>query len=137
MFRPLFPSSATEFWDTIPDNVTTTENIAFAANAPHLAFHSCAEMGHPYFDTNGFGVPPRPLEWQQLMRRAYYACISYVDSLFGEVLDLIDHLGLTNDTVVSVLGDHGWQVSGSCLHACARCCFVLHLCVGFPGLAVC
>ena len=36
--------------------------------------------------------------------------MSYVDSLVGDVLGELDNLGLTNDTVVSFVGDHGQQV---------------------------
>ena len=44
------------------------------------------------------------------LRRAYYAAISYVDSLIGNVLQELDTLGLSNNTIVSFWGDHGWQL---------------------------
>lgn len=36
------------------------------------------------------------------MRRAYYATISYVDSMIGQALDILDEMGVANDTVVVV-----------------------------------
>ncbi len=44
------------------------------------------------------------------LRRAYYSAVSYTDSLVGQVLDKLDQLGLAKNTIVSFLGDHGWQL---------------------------
>ncbi len=44
------------------------------------------------------------------LRRAYYSAVSYTDSLVGQLLDKLDQLGLAKNTVVSFLGDHGWQL---------------------------
>ena len=43
-------------------------------------------------------------------RRAYYASVSYVDSNIGKLLDALDALGFTDDTVVSLSADHGMQI---------------------------
>ena len=42
--------------------------------------------------------------------RAYYACTSFVDAQFGKVLDAMDQLDLWKDTVVVVMGDHGYNL---------------------------
>jgi hypothetical protein len=57
-----------------------------------------------YFDTNGLGRPLPPIEWESKMRRAYYACISYVDSLIGDLLHLLDELKIADDTIVTFAG---------------------------------
>jgi len=44
------------------------------------------------------------------LRRAYYASVSYVDSLVGQVLDQLSALDLAADTIVMFIGDHGWQL---------------------------
>jgi len=42
--------------------------------------------------------------------RAYYACISFTDAQIGKVLDVMDRLNLWKDTVVILLGDHGYNL---------------------------
>ncbi len=48
-------------------------------------------------------------------RRAYAACVRYVDRQVGKVLDALDELGLAESTIVVVWGDHGWQLGESAL----------------------
>ena len=42
------------------------------------------------------------------MRQGYYACVTHADKLLGMLLDKLDSLKLADNTVVVVLGDHGW-----------------------------
>ncbi|XP_046560858.1 iduronate 2-sulfatase-like [Haliotis rubra] len=44
------------------------------------------------------------------MRQAYYSCISYIDYELGRVIAELDNQGLTNNTIISFWGDHGWQL---------------------------
>ncbi|KAK2160208.1 hypothetical protein LSH36_138g09111 [Paralvinella palmiformis] len=43
-------------------------------------------------------------------RRAYFACISYVDDLVGQLLETLDRLGLSDTTVVTFVADHGYHL---------------------------
>ncbi len=40
-------------------------------------------------------------------RRAYYACISFMDAQVGKVLGALERLGLTGNTIVVLFGDNG------------------------------
>ncbi|XP_014224045.1 iduronate 2-sulfatase [Trichogramma pretiosum] len=62
--------------------------------------------------------------WQKIPKtfgskiiQSYYAAVSYVDDLIGELLDEIDALSLTNDTVVVLTSDHGWSLGEHSLWA--------------------
>ncbi|MDO8540865.1 MAG: sulfatase [Opitutaceae bacterium] len=41
---------------------------------------------------------------------AYYACVSFVDDNVGRVLAALDQQGLTDNTIVFVMGDHGFHL---------------------------
>jgi iduronate 2-sulfatase len=54
--------------------------------------------------------PPTSLDASRLIH-GYMACISYIDKLFGEVLDALDAEGLADSTIIVVWGDHGWHLA--------------------------
>jgi arylsulfatase A-like enzyme len=41
---------------------------------------------------------------------AYYACVSFVDSNIGMVLDELERQGLAGNTIVFIMGDHGFHL---------------------------
>ena len=45
-----------------------------------------------------------------MMRHGYYASVSYTDQLVGSVLNELDRLGLADNTIVIIWGDHGWSL---------------------------
>ena len=98
-----------EFLDNIPEDVPEAVHQAYPADKPDIAWHECAEMSVSFYDTDGNGSPPLQgkynKKWQSIVRRAYYACISYVDSLIGDALDALETNGVAEDTVVSFIGD--------------------------------
>ena len=51
-----------------------------------------------------------PQEETKAYRKAYYAAVSYMDTLVGRVLDALVSTGKGADTVTLFMGDHGWQL---------------------------
>jgi arylsulfatase A-like enzyme len=45
------------------------------------------------------------------LRHAYFACVSYIDAQVGKVLAELDTLGLADNTIVILWGDHGWRLN--------------------------
>lgn len=54
---------------------------------------------------------PTEDERRIVARMAYFRCITYLDHEIGRVLDALDALGLAQDTLVVLVGDHGWSFS--------------------------
>ena len=54
-------------------------------------------------------------DFQREVKHGYYACLSYVDAQIGKVLDALDELGLAENTIVVLLGDHGWNLANMIL----------------------
>ncbi|XP_072170687.1 iduronate 2-sulfatase-like [Diadema setosum] len=49
-----------------------------------------------------------PLKYHAVMRRGYYAAASYTDYLVGRLLQALEETGHANNTIISLVGDHGW-----------------------------
>lgn len=99
------------YWDMY--NATQIPSVLHRkrpVNSPDLAYHNQGV----FLNNNGtkyLPMPhPFPVEIQQDVRHAYMASISWVDSQIGRVLQALDTMGLTNDTLVVLFGDHGYQL---------------------------
>ncbi len=54
--------------------------------------------------------PNKDAEFAHEVRRHYAACVSYADAQVGRVLHRLAALGLGDDTIVVLWGDHGWHL---------------------------
>jgi len=54
--------------------------------------------------------PAIPQLAAQKVRKAYYGAVSWVDHLVGQIVNELDLLGHRDDTVIAIVGDHGWQL---------------------------
>ena len=43
------------------------------------------------------------------LRQAYYATITFMDEQLGRILDKLENLGLINNTIITLICDHGYQ----------------------------
>ena len=62
-----------------------------------------------FTDQKDFGLT-LPIDKQKELIHGYYAAVSYTDSQVGKLLDKLDALGLTKNTVIILWGDHGWHL---------------------------
>jgi len=60
-----------------------------------------------------FGMPdegPMPDDLARQLIHGYCACVSYMDAQVGRLLAKLEALGLRENTVVLLWGDHGWKL---------------------------
>lgn len=85
-----------------------------------LAAHSGGisdDSGYVLHDSQEFrgygGIPkegPIPEKVQREALHAYLACVSYVDAQIGRVMNQLETLGLAQNTIVVLWGDHGFHL---------------------------
>lgn len=49
-------------------------------------------------------------ELQRNSRHAYYACVSYIDAQVGLLISELERLGLADNTIIALWGDHGFHL---------------------------
>ncbi len=114
-FRPHLPFVApTKYWDLYNENsITPASNPFLPKNAPVFAMNSTYELGACY-DINEFqrhpANGPLPEDIQLSLKHGYYASVSYVDACFGSLLDALEEMDLMENTVIALIGDHGWKL---------------------------
>lgn len=103
--------------------------------APSYAPQSGGELrGYKDIPTSGL----LPEELQRTLIHGYYAATSYMDAQAGRVLDELDRLGLAQNTIVVLWGDHGWHLGDHgiwCKHTNYEQAARIPLIVAAPGLA--
>jgi uncharacterized sulfatase len=79
--------------------------------APPSSLKGCP---YPKRMTNGnpdiFTVQPPTAQQAREAIAAYYACVSFVDDNVGRILDALETQGLADNTIVFILGDHGFHL---------------------------
>lgn len=107
------------FWDLYgpTESVALPTHEAAPRDMPPVAFtYECdGKTEMTAFDQKAATPYPNsstalPHNMTRSFRRGYYAAVSFTDYLIGELLDTLDEMGVRNDTVVALIGDHGWQL---------------------------
>ena len=107
--KPHLPFCAPKkYWDlydrasfTVPSQRTAPEG------APRHAPTSWGEV-RQYTDIPDSG--PLTDDQARTLIHGYHAATSFVDAQIGRVLDELDRLGLAQNTIVVLWGDHGWHL---------------------------
>lgn len=89
------------------DRIPIAPNPTPPDDVPQCALYNWNDMRHYY------GVPkvgPVSDAMARNLIHAYFACVSYIDAQVGRLLDALDALGLKDNTVIILWGDHGWQL---------------------------
>ncbi|MCI0463696.1 MAG: sulfatase [Gemmataceae bacterium] len=99
-YRPHVPCVATKkYFDMYPfDKVHLPKRPANDRDVPAAAL----SVTPPHY-----GLAEKDL---REFLRAYYASVSFMDSQVGRLLDALDRLGLSENTIIVLWGDHGWHL---------------------------
>jgi iduronate 2-sulfatase len=111
-WKPHSPFNAPKrYWDLYSrDSITLPKNPDWPLGAPRIAWHDSREI---------LGQPARALSADAMreIRHGYLANISYFDAQLGKVLDELDRLKLTDNTVIVFWADHGYHLGEQTLWA--------------------
>lgn len=135
-FKPHLPFNAPKkYWDMYDPQ-------DFDLKTARTRTHGAPELAYPdHLELAGYQGMPKDerlsLEQARQARHGYYACISYTDAQVGKLLDALKRLELDSNTVVVLLGDHGYSL-GEADHWCKDTNFELDtrvpLMIRTPGL---
>lgn len=110
ILKPHLPFNAPKkYWDMYdPSTINVPETFNFNREGfPNMAFHAYNEIR--YYK----GIPSKadiPEDEALKLIRGYRACVSYADAQVGKIMSELKKLGLDKNTVVVLLGDHGWSL---------------------------
>jgi arylsulfatase A-like enzyme len=116
--KPHLPFVAPKkYWDMYKrDEMPLAAFREQAKNGPAIAYHTASEL-YAYSD-----IPPissfsdqkagldLPVEKQKELIHGYYAATSYTDAQVGILLNILDSLGILDNTIIVLWGDHGWHL---------------------------
>ena len=105
--KPHLPFYAPKkYWDIYDrEEISVADNQYRPKNAPKLL--TASREIHYYHNRH---IEYNSDEWHRSLRHGYYACVSYVDAMVGRLMQTLDELGLRDNTIVILWGDHGWHL---------------------------
>ena len=105
--KPHLPFYAPKkYWDIYDRKKITVADNQYSPEKAPSSLRGSDEI-HSYHNRN---IKYNSDEWHRSCRHGYYACVSYIDTQIGKVLETLDELGLRKNTIVILWGDHGWHL---------------------------
>ena len=102
-----------KYWELYDrEKIPLAPNQHLPKDAPGFAMNTMYEL-RDYMDYLGTPNPRTGslTEAQQReLKHGYYASVSLIDAQVGRLLDELVELGLADDTIVVLWGDHGWKL---------------------------
>lgn len=106
--KPHLPFAAPKrYWDLYERNQFDVPSRSLPEGAPSIAFTKWNEL------RSYLGIPkegPLSDELTMELKHGYAASVSYADAQVGKVMAELDRLGLRDDTIVVLWGDHGYKL---------------------------
>jgi len=107
--KPHLPFACpTRYWDFYdPRHIHLTEYDTPPVDMPAVAFVDSDEM-RQYHAIPAEG--PFDEDLARTLIHGYRACVSYTDAQVGRLLEALERLDLADETIVVLVGDHGWHL---------------------------
>ena len=123
-----------KYWDMYNhDNIALANNAYQPENSPDIAIesqHNSAELRKNYL-----GIPEEGNLSDALSRdliHGYYASVTYMDALVGELVRSLDEIGIRDNTTIVLwsdhgyfLGEHGFWCKHSTFHEAVKIPFII------------
>lgn len=112
-FKPHLPFNAPKkYWDMYEESeIPLTPSPDIPENVNPESLHNSGEFNQYLLGEEKPSLTdPVSDAYARKIRHAYFAAVSYVDAQVGKVLDELARLGLSENTVVVLWGDHGWHL---------------------------
>jgi iduronate 2-sulfatase len=110
--RPHLPFSAPKrYWDRYDPATLPLPSIeSLPTDSARIGHKRGGEICN-YFPAPNHGEAQEfSLELKRNLVHGYYASVSYVDAQIGKVVDELDRLGLADNTIIVLWGDHGFHL---------------------------
>lgn len=112
-FKPHLPFNAPKkYWDLYDrDSILLSPNpeLPEAINAKSL--HESGEFNQYALGEEKAGLQEPVSEgYARKLKHAYFASISYIDAQIGRIQEELNTLGLAENTIIVIWGDHGWHL---------------------------
>jgi arylsulfatase A-like enzyme len=113
-YRPHLPFNAPKkYWDLYDrENIPLPDNPNLPEEIPEMAINNLREL-RGYTDFKDIVHPTEGTldeDRTRLLRHGYFASVSYVDAQVGKLMRALEDLGLDQNTIVVLWGDHGWKL---------------------------
>jgi len=108
--KPHLPFIAPKkYWDLYkPEDIRLSPFQDDARGTPEFIYNRGGELRASYTGIPREGRLPPAL--QKKLIHGYMACVSYIDAQIGKLLDKLDELGIADETIICLWGDHGWHL---------------------------
>lgn len=97
-----------KYWDLYnPEDIPMATNTEAPDGGAAMGLHASFELRVRH------GIPKSgPIEGElaRTLKHAYLASTSYVDAQIGRMMETLDELGIRDNTIIIVWGDHGWHL---------------------------
>ena len=108
-----------------------------AKDSPEFAYNRNYGELRSYSDMPSRAEGHITVDQQKELIHGYRACVTYIDTLIGKLLDKLEELNIADNTIICLWGDHGWHLGDHrqwCKHSNYEQAVRAPLMIAAPGM---